>query len=61
MRMVEFLKADVAVVLLVDTPTSSVLACRQYDAPQILRGEEVLTLPDVLPGFAVPVARFFEQ
>jgi Uma2 family endonuclease len=57
----DFLNAGVVVVIVLDPATRSVSVHRQDGEQQILRGEEKLTLPDVLPGFEVGVARFFEE
>jgi hypothetical protein len=34
--------------------------CGNDELPQRFHNGDELTLPDVLPGFAVPVRRFFE-
>jgi Uma2 family endonuclease len=57
----DFLNAGVTVVIVLDPATRSASVYRQDGAQQILRGEDKLTLPDVLPGFEAPVARFFEE
>jgi Uma2 family endonuclease len=57
----DFLNAGVRVVIVLDPATRSASVHRQDGDQQILRGEDKLTLPDVLPGFEVPVARFFEE
>jgi Uma2 family endonuclease len=58
-KIVEYLKAGVRVALLVD-PGQSTVAVYRDDQPEILLkiGDE-LTLSDILPGFAIPVARLF--
>jgi Uma2 family endonuclease len=48
------------VVLDPDTNTASVYRNQPGHAQQIFNKGDTLTIPDVLPGFAVPVARFFE-
>jgi Uma2 family endonuclease len=48
------------VVLDPDTSTASVYRDRPGQVQQIFGRTDTLTLPDVLPGFAVPVARLFE-
>jgi Uma2 family endonuclease len=56
----EYFDIGVPVVLLIDVPTRTVLVCRRGQPQQTLREGDDLTIPDVLPGFAVPVARLFE-
>jgi Uma2 family endonuclease len=59
-KVAEYLNAGVAVVCVLDPQTET---ARLYfpDAPDvILSGDDVLTFPGQLPGFSVPVRRFFE-
>ncbi len=56
----EYLGAGVVVVVIVDPNTETVSVYRDDGRQQILTTTDELTLPDVLPGFAVSVARFFE-
>ena len=56
----EYLNAGVRVVVLLDPKTETVYVHRQDEIQQLLHNGDELTLPDVLPGFAVPIARFFE-
>jgi Uma2 family endonuclease len=56
----EYLNAGVRVVVLLDPKTATVYVHRQDELQQLLHNGDELTLPDVLPGFAVPIARFFE-
>ena len=54
----EYLRAGVRVVVIVDPERPSVSVYRADDPPQQILGmDDTLTLPDVLPGFSVPVAR----
>ena len=55
----EYLSAGVTVVVAIDSNTETVSVYRDDGRQQILTTADELTLPDVLPGFAVPVARFF--
>jgi len=55
----EYLAAGVMVVLLLDPATDSATVCRPNQPDQVFAATATLTLPDVLPGFAVPVADFF--
>jgi Uma2 family endonuclease len=57
----EYLNAGVAVVVVLDPVVEAAAVYRQTDDfPQRMHNGDELTLPDVLPGFAVPVRRFFE-
>jgi Uma2 family endonuclease len=58
-KVVEYLRAGVRVVVVIDPATSTVSVYRPDVLQQILGETDVLTLPDVLPGFSVPVARMF--
>lgn len=58
-KVVEYLKAGVRVVLVLD-PARRTASLYQDDQQLVLGEGDTLTLPDLLPGFAVPVARFFE-
>ena len=56
----EYLEAGVGVVCILDVDTRT---AQVYDAEhpvRILKDDDELTLPELLPGFAVPVRRFFE-
>jgi Uma2 family endonuclease len=57
----EYLNAGVGVVVVLDPAVDAAAVYRQTDDfPQRMHNGDELTLPDVLPGFAVPVRRFFE-
>ena len=56
----EYLNAGVGVVLLLDPKSAAVTVYRQDELQQLLHNSDELTLPDVLPGFSVPIAKFFE-
>lgn len=58
----DYLEAGVPVVLVLDpdTRTGSVYRSDNTKPQQIFNSLEVLVLPDILPGFESPVARFFE-
>ena len=58
----EYLGIGVPAVLVLapDTLTASVYRNDPTQIQQIFTHADTLTIPDVLPGFAVPVARFFE-
>lgn len=59
-KMLEYLAAGVDVVVILDPKTRSASVYRGEDRQDIFESTDELTIPDVLPGFAVPVARFFE-
>lgn len=56
----EYLEAGVAAVLVLDPATRSASVYRPNEVQQIFEDGDDLVIPDVLPGFAVPVRRFFE-
>jgi Uma2 family endonuclease len=56
----EYLNAGVRVVVLLDPKSATVYVHRQDELQQLLHNGDELTLSDVLPGFVVPIARFFE-
>ncbi len=55
----EYLRAGVRVVLVSDFATLRVIAYRDGQAPQVFGPGDELTVPDLLPGFAVPVRSLF--
>ena len=59
-KMAEYLKVGVRVVVLVHEPSAGVGVYRADAAPQVFHNDDELTIPDVLPGFAVRVSRLFE-
>jgi Uma2 family endonuclease len=57
----DYVGAGVTVVVVLDPSIEAAAVYRQGDDyPQRMHNGDELTLPDVLPGFAVPVRRFFE-
>ncbi len=56
----EYLDAGVKVVLVVDPESRSAGVFRSNELPQRFTNGDELTLPDILPGFSVPVRNFFE-
>jgi len=58
-KTLEYLTAGVTVVVVVDPQNESVDMYRNAQNPQSLTVADTLTIPDVLPGFAFPVARLF--
>ena len=55
----EYLAAGVRVVLVLDPESDTATVCRRNKPDQPFGPADTLTLPDVLPGFAVPLADFF--
>ncbi|WP_439623142.1 Uma2 family endonuclease [Gemmata sp.] len=60
-KMLDYIRIGVPVVVILDPPTESASVYRPGTRQDIFEKDQTLTLPDVLPGFAVPVARFFEE
>jgi Uma2 family endonuclease len=60
-KMLDYIRIGVPVVVILDLPTESASVYRPGTRQDIFEKDQTLTLPDVLPGFAVPVARFFEE
>ena len=56
----EYLEAGVKVVLTFDPDLGIATVFRNEEWPQRFHNGDVLELPDVLPGLAVPVKQFFE-
>jgi len=56
----EYIAAGVQVVLIVDIESRAVAVFRANQLPQRFEPSDTLTLPDVLPGFSVQVAKLFE-
>jgi Uma2 family endonuclease len=59
-KAIEYLDAGVAVVVVLDPKTESATVFRAEDRQATFEKDDTLTVPDVLPGFAVPVQKFFE-
>ncbi len=55
----DYLTLGVTAVLVLDPPTKTVLVLRRDRPQQTFAGADTLVVPDVLPGFAVPVANLF--
>ncbi len=55
----EYVNAGVRVVIVIDPETVTASLYRQGPHQIILQATDTLTVPDVLPGFSIPVARFF--
>lgn len=60
LKMAEYLEAGVSVVCIVDPNEQTISVYRPDESAKILSAESSLTLPDILPGFSVPIRKFFE-
>ncbi len=60
-KVLDYLRAGVAVVVVIDPKTESASVFRPGERQDVFEKDQTLTIPDVLPGFEVPVARFFEE
>ena len=56
----EYLDAGVRAVVLLDIDTRTASVFRTDAVQEVFHAADTLTLPDVLPGFAVPVDRLFK-
>ena len=56
----EYLEAGVTAVCVLDPTTETARVYSADETEQIVKANEELTFPNILPGFAVPVRRFFE-
>lgn len=56
----DYLQAGVSAVVVLDPKTATASVYRADEIQQVLDNGDELTIPDVLPGFSVPVKRFFE-
>ncbi len=59
-KVADYLSAGVKAVLVLDPYTKTASLYRPTAPPEAFTCADELTLPDVLPGFSAPVARFFE-
>ncbi|MCI0699814.1 MAG: Uma2 family endonuclease [Planctomycetia bacterium] len=57
----EYLQIGVPAVVILDPPTESASVYYPGTRQRVFEKDQTLTIPDVLPGFEVPVARFFEE
>lgn len=56
----EYLEAGVLAVVVLDDDSRTALLSMANQPPRHLGPDDELTIPEILPGFAVPVRRFFE-
>lgn len=57
--MAEHLRAGARAVVVLDLRHATACVYRDDEPPKVLREADTLTIPDVLPGFSLPVARLF--
>lgn len=60
-KMLDYIRAGVTVVVILDPATESASVFRSGTRQDTFEKDEALVIPDVLTGFAVPVARLFEE
>lgn len=60
-KVAEYFAAGVLLVVAVDSDRESACLFDHQSPPAVMRTRETLTLPGVLPGFEVPIARFFAE
>lgn len=58
-KALDYLRAGVAVVVILDPKSRTASAYRGSADQEIFEAEQNLVLPDVLPGFSVPIAALF--
>ncbi|SFH85516.1 Uma2 family endonuclease [Planctomicrobium piriforme] len=58
-RIAEFLEIGVSVVCLVDPDEEAVRTYHDIQPPARFAGDELVTFPELLPGFETPASRFF--
>jgi Uma2 family endonuclease len=56
----EYLQAGVQVVCVVDDGMSTIHVFRNDNPAQVLRSADELSIPNILPGFNIPLRRIFE-
>lgn len=56
----EYLEAGVSAVCVLDPKTETARVYLADDTDHTVKGDDALTFPNILPGFAVPLRRFFE-
>lgn len=59
-KMIDYLKAGVQVVVIFDPKTTSATLFRSDVRQEMFEAGDTLAVPDLLPGFAVPVRQFFD-
>jgi Uma2 family endonuclease len=59
-KVAEYLNAEVLAVVVLDDDSRTALLCLADQGPRRLGPDDELAIPEILPGFSVPVRRFFE-
>jgi Uma2 family endonuclease len=59
-KAVEYLNADIKVVILIDPFDPSATVFRSDARPESVKANGTLAVPDLLPGFSLPLAKLFE-
>ena len=59
-KVTEYLEAGVLAVVVLDDDSRTAFLFRPDQGPRILGPDEEFAIPEILPGFSVPVRRFFE-
>ena len=59
-KVTEYLTAGVTAVCVVNPETETAIVFRDNQDPEAFAAAAEMTLPDVLPGFRVPLRQFFE-
>jgi Uma2 family endonuclease len=59
-KVAEYLDAGVLAVIVLDDDSRTALLFLADQGPRRLGPDDELTIPEILPGFSVPVRRFFE-
>jgi Uma2 family endonuclease len=59
-KVAEYLEAGVQIVIVLDDESRTAILYFSDRAPVTLKSDDELTVPEILPGFAVAVRRFFE-
>lgn len=59
-KVAEYHHAGVVIVCVLDQQTETATLYTESGPPTVLKGDQELTLPDLLPGWSVRVSRFFE-
>ncbi|MBL8821272.1 MAG: Uma2 family endonuclease [Planctomycetia bacterium] len=57
----EYLQAGVKVVMILDPEKSAATLFRDAELPQTLHNGDSITIPDLLPGFSIPLSKVFGQ
>ncbi len=58
-KVAEYLRAGVRYVCVLHPAEGTVTVYAPDRAPEMLSADAALTLPDIMPGFSVPVREFF--